>query len=281
MRSPRSVAAMLPDWENEDNYPESLAPEGWAWEFLRRNKDYKTSWDKYLARRQALLEKYGPEDQWPATVHTGTDVWYFDPPALEGETQSAWRARIKASGQVPRGPLPLSHGMGEEWGLAEMFNPSFTWMHLKDVQFGPRFFERRIRIEYFVGNAGEDKFLQAQRGVLPDRLDVALIQVDLARNISGQLAAAALRLEQAQSEYQANKELDPPKKAGPTNRYYRDLLRIYDAYQAKKSSIPKLNNERIAEVIYPDGDGSGAQISARHKTAVRYVEKKGYLAILP
>lgn len=271
---------MLLDWENQDNYPESLPPEGWAWEFLRRNKGYKTSWDKYVARRQAILEKYGPEDQWPATVHTGTDVWYFEPPALDGETQSGWRGRLKASGQVGRGPLPVSHGMGEEWGLAEMFNPSFTWIHLKDVQFGPRFVERRIRIEYFVGDAGQDKLLQAQRAILPDRLDVALVQIDLTRKIRGQLEAATLRLEQAQSEYVAGKELHPPKKAGPNNRYFRDLLRIYDAYQAKRSSVPKITNKRIAEVIYPSEKGSEAQISARYATAERYVEK-GYLAILP
>ncbi|HEV2549416.1 MAG TPA: DUF6499 domain-containing protein [Stellaceae bacterium] len=43
-RSPR------PDWRDASSYAytQELSPEGWAWEFLRRNSDYRAAWSRHL-----------------------------------------------------------------------------------------------------------------------------------------------------------------------------------------------------------------------------------------
>lgn len=42
---------MIPNWKNKEAYPlpETTSNQQWAWEFLRRNKDYQAEWHKYIS----------------------------------------------------------------------------------------------------------------------------------------------------------------------------------------------------------------------------------------
>lgn len=37
-----------PDWRDASSYAytQALSPEGWAWEFLRRNSEYRAAWSR-------------------------------------------------------------------------------------------------------------------------------------------------------------------------------------------------------------------------------------------
>ncbi len=45
------------DWRNPDDYAyaeRQFSPHDWAWEFLRRNKDYRTAWEEFLNAKGQL-----------------------------------------------------------------------------------------------------------------------------------------------------------------------------------------------------------------------------------
>jgi hypothetical protein len=46
----------MPDWRNPEDYAycENLTLYGWAWEFLRRNPDYVSAWEAYIAAEAAM-----------------------------------------------------------------------------------------------------------------------------------------------------------------------------------------------------------------------------------
>ncbi len=50
-RSPR------PDWRDASSYDytQELSPEAWAWEFLRRNSEYRAAWSRQAQRANAEL----------------------------------------------------------------------------------------------------------------------------------------------------------------------------------------------------------------------------------
>ena len=52
-----------PDWQDYDSYDytESLMHDGWAWEFLRRNPNYRAEWREtsHIARRLTDASHWG------------------------------------------------------------------------------------------------------------------------------------------------------------------------------------------------------------------------------
>ena len=60
----RKFSAMTyPNWKNEGEYDfvEKLSYLDWAWEFLRRSKDYRVAYDEFAEEAQELEEKFGPD----------------------------------------------------------------------------------------------------------------------------------------------------------------------------------------------------------------------------
>jgi hypothetical protein len=53
------MGGAMPDWRNPDlySYTASLTTLGWAWEFLRRNNDYRAAFDDFLALAKARFEE--------------------------------------------------------------------------------------------------------------------------------------------------------------------------------------------------------------------------------
>ena len=55
----------MPDWRNEDDYErtKTLSAEGWAWEFLRRNPEYRKDYEKLcVERKKRKREASGTDD---------------------------------------------------------------------------------------------------------------------------------------------------------------------------------------------------------------------------
>ena len=51
----------MPDWRKAQDYSfcESLTREQWAWEFLRRNPEYRQDYAWFISTWQALEQEYG------------------------------------------------------------------------------------------------------------------------------------------------------------------------------------------------------------------------------
>jgi hypothetical protein len=64
----------LPDWTQPEEYDfmDGEPPEVWAWEFLRRNPEYRKQWKQY--------------------VHTDSRI--YEPPKRADENKAQWMSRV-------------------------------------------------------------------------------------------------------------------------------------------------------------------------------------------
>ena len=78
-----------PDWRKDEDYAytKKLGNAGWAWEFLRRNDEYKKSWEAFRLQASEYKKEFGLE--WREERST----WLYDPPLSEGETPNEWLQR--------------------------------------------------------------------------------------------------------------------------------------------------------------------------------------------
>jgi hypothetical protein len=88
----------MPDWKNPADYKFTTElrrdPASWAWEFLRRNNEYRSYYKK-------------------STIG-GASV--YDPPKNAGESDNAWRARVALAGGDPR-KLALAVWSAYQWHM--------------------------------------------------------------------------------------------------------------------------------------------------------------------
>lgn len=96
-------------WEDLKSYDPALSPQGWAWEFLRRNADYRREWKKY----DSLCRRYGSFEEAERNA-PAREAWECDPPARPGETLDEWDARLSGS---PREAPSVRSAIAKRWGL--------------------------------------------------------------------------------------------------------------------------------------------------------------------
>lgn len=132
------------DWRTGKGYPDhGIRTDLWAWEFLRRNDEYRRDWKQFADAAEALRGEYGkPSEGKPGewdgqeknphwiVARAGDDGDYratvCTPPRIDGETEAAWIAR------VGRGHIsPLDVSLGKRWGLERIADPAacngFRW----------------------------------------------------------------------------------------------------------------------------------------------------------
>jgi hypothetical protein len=144
-----------PNWEDGTAYPNTndAKPTRWAWEFLRRNKQYQLDWKEFAdavmekaakhpetlkfakwyltrndetwaefagqfrgaAERDAALSKHGD------TIFDWRDgpLIAFDPPLKNGETYEAYKQRVKGWMRTL-----LGDHLGRKWGVHTIWNPN-------------------------------------------------------------------------------------------------------------------------------------------------------------
>lgn len=98
-----------PNWRDPDDYAftADLCPEQWAWEFLRRNPDYRREWADFRDTWQALEAAYGrpPERDFQA--------WQHDPRAyvVVGQDEGAGDCRVDEDRVL------IECALGARWGF--------------------------------------------------------------------------------------------------------------------------------------------------------------------
>ena len=102
-----------PDWKciEDYDYIDQEDPVVWAWEFLRRNRNYR---DDYEALKSGALKEP-----------------FYDPPKKENETKKEWQHRCIQSDVEPR-IFPPAIYLPRKWGLKHrMRNPALNALELK------------------------------------------------------------------------------------------------------------------------------------------------------
>lgn len=145
------------DWRTGEGYPEynSAQTDRWAWEFLRRNPDYRADWQRFLALADELRGSYSkPYDNLPDDWESdpGRPYWIiskaddegdmrarvYDPPAMKGESESTYSNRIHASGRSGWKSRPLDRALGLRWGLDGIADPALSSLGMNHRwAFGP------------------------------------------------------------------------------------------------------------------------------------------------
>ena len=108
-----------PDWHSEPDYKFTgeLTYKGWAWEFLRRNPDYRSAYESFSDEAKAVELEYG------ADWRTNPEAKTYLPPKLAGESDQKWMKRCGFGlGLHPRRKW-LDVLRGKRFGLARMFDP--------------------------------------------------------------------------------------------------------------------------------------------------------------
>lgn len=106
-----------PDWKKAEDYKytEGIELAAWAWEFLRRDKDYQADYMVYKTKAQDLEQQYG---DWKKEK----DALCYVPEQLDGETKQKWMVRAADMG-ITSERIRLDHLMGRKWFLKGMFDP--------------------------------------------------------------------------------------------------------------------------------------------------------------
>lgn len=114
------------DHTNGTHYPLDLPPEGWAWEFLRRNPLYHQDYKKWLDLEPYVTSKYSPA--WLETPARQEDrkATMYEPERGPNETFLEWQHRCQATGVEPQ-TLPISVGLARKWLLECLVDPTASY----------------------------------------------------------------------------------------------------------------------------------------------------------
>jgi hypothetical protein len=168
----------MPDWKQAADYKftKGLDRNGWAWEFMRRNKNYQADFAKAA----------------------GGEMIY-QPLKEKDETDTAWAARILKSGGNPR-KEHITFLLGRKWRMiSSIQNP--------DISNAPRFagYPKRVPFDQVANYFEDDEPFSP--------IDTfALLVFDLSRTLSSQIKAADAQL----NGFQKGMSLVDSRKLKPT-----------------------------------------------------------------
>lgn len=212
-----------PDWQNENDYAytANLDEVGWAWEFLRRNEDYKDDWEAFRMQSAKYEKEFGTN--WKK--HRST--WRYDPPLLENETPDEWSTRCILS-VADFEELPYESYCAKKWGLAlHMPDPNIRYDELK----GQVQFLNPLKFPRIVGDEIEFNVLTTHDGNLPYSAVAArykVIAFDLSLSIDSQIKEAKIKLMSA-AKYAKSKR---------NHRVQKAWRRYLQALDAKSQNVP-------------------------------------------
>jgi hypothetical protein len=115
-----------PNWKHPSDYPkkaDDLTPQAWAWEFLRRNPDYRSDYNKVQTALAKVKAKRPPAPgNWlarPDDPAADPDKRVYDPPLEPNESLHAWRMRSLMNGRDPK-DYALELWYARKWKMQEL-----------------------------------------------------------------------------------------------------------------------------------------------------------------
>ncbi|HEV2042105.1 MAG TPA: DUF2285 domain-containing protein, partial [Casimicrobiaceae bacterium] len=235
----------------------------WAWEFLRRNQEYRTDFLR-IKRHPAYSEC--PLDQQMAE-------WFnCDPPALPGESLNSWLARVVVPGQRYWYGFPAG-ACAEKWGLIRGILPdpdnSAAW---QDDDFEISGHMLRSSAARDLRSGDRMNFVTP----ITRHADELLTIFDLMQPIRPQINAAMRLLGELQANGIRKGFFENPNRRGRDPRSLLRYLRLLDAEQA--AAEPR----EVTEVLYPNVSNKYPTFNATQRAkddlkAAQVLRDRGYL----
>lgn len=116
-----------PNWQIKEDYSftETLTPEGWAWEFLRRNPDYRQDYQEVNESLLNIEQEHGQLDRLSTNqLAEIPGACIFQPERDEQETLAEWNRRCIREGIQPK-IYSVSVWRARQWGInGRMLDPN-------------------------------------------------------------------------------------------------------------------------------------------------------------
>ena len=234
----------LPDWTNPDDYAflDNATPEVWAWEFLRRNPEYKKDWENYIKSDVNMnpsgfkLEQNSNKIKKLYAVMEKEGIHYFPP---------------------PKGNIEL---YANKWCLNWFYDPQKQYQQgvkfIKVIPFPQHIYLAEDMDEFLV-----DKEMGNTNALIVKEDFVALV-FDFSYPITKQLQIAKKTLNQLIKRYEATeKEEDAVKPS-----FWKRHLRVLDAQR----TIPSITDYAISAQLGKE-ENKGAKKDKANKEGKNYI----------
>lgn len=223
-----------PNWKKEEEYPEKkgVSMHRWAWEFLRRNQEYRENWEHCVNTAKSIVPGFDPTDPGEALDQLESDerFYVYDPAKKLGESDAEWVQRVEKG---TRSDIFQWHG--KKWGLR-------SW--ITDPEQGYCDFELNGTAVSLAG-PGWDGFSEAPR-------TKAACIIDFNLPLEGQLAALSKWAKQRHETLIEKGDVTNWKEK--RGQDYRLYLRILDALEEKGGADQSEKVKFIGENFYRDKD---------------------------
>jgi hypothetical protein len=220
----------MPDWKQGSDYKftQDLERDGWAWEFVRRNHEYRADYAQSL----------------------GGGVTY-EPPKAYGESDDAWRARITLDGGHPR-KMILSVALAHKWRMIPPIqNPNGSQKPRFDVQY-----PKRLTFDQ-LGQYFEDEESYRPRG------NFAVLVFDLTGHLDSQVESTNKQLKRLQK----GKSLVVRRSLSKKWETYLRLLDGEDDHAKPKVLRQHIDEYKLKKSDYGDKKKPTDRFSDHRKTA--------------
>lgn len=153
----------MPDWRKREdyNFPKSFSGSGWAWQFLRRNPDYRADYESLTELLQRLAPEYGSLDEpqvWKRLMNVPGAIGY-DPPRLEDESDVEWSRRC---GYLNPKKQRIDLFLQRRWGIRGTLPNPLTENLIEPVFYDPRDWPRLVTLDecsdYFLDEGYEHEY---------------------------------------------------------------------------------------------------------------------------
>src|SRR5688572_28877945 len=98
----------LPEWTKPEEYAflEGATPQVWAWEFLRRNAEYREDWKRYAENKASF---------------------YYCPPKNDHENDKRWMARVVSTSNADPVKTRMDLHIANKWSLGQLHRPDLPY----------------------------------------------------------------------------------------------------------------------------------------------------------
>lgn len=227
----------------------------WIWEFLRRNQEYQSDYQRFAAL-PGYHEHGGKTSKWSGRTFEGDmSMWYFDPPALPGETRDQYFVRNE---DVDYACMPLEEHLMAKWCITHVPDPAKDDGYsilMPEIEMPPYW----LRIEDTCSPFYNPSW------PTPDKAHHLTLRFDLRYRIDRQLKKAKEYIEFWQEHLDdIGEEVDLIQATGPQLRKLPVYLRAFDA------DCSGATYSEIGEILFPE---------KRHDLGLDSLKQSAYSAV--
>jgi hypothetical protein len=225
----------LPNWRNKSEYPDPKQMNNlrWAWEFLRRNREYQQDYERLRVYTGGgpCFNGFRDED----SLRPLNEYAICNPPALENETKDEY---IKRMANTPWRMTPLCAALAEKYGL------NFPVLSDPSENAPNNWFYFAKQTIPQITHAYYEDWLKHVPAVKPSRISEVVVTFDLERPLLPQIESIKADLVLKQQSMTEDGLLQPIIKRNGIKNFV-SYLQMLDA-EANGVKV-----REMAEVIFP------------------------------